>query len=287
MPEPRAPRANKVPLQRLPYAELPVSVVAEQCYCEHRVHLWLKSPGYLVSVPKSMQDKTGPAKAQLHSAYAGEGFHEWASRTELELDIKSKSVRSLVQELGSLQLLEFPLKGRFGTLSIAGIPDAACFEAGKTRCIVEYKFTDSNQLQMSHRVQLQLYGWLLEKNGIEADDVICVCVLVPTQSADHLSAVDAEAQTSLARLVHERARETVESEPDRNNWYIKRFVIDDDFWVRLRIFRYSKAVARSELRFFAPFWHGKRTAIPTTNFRKCSKCLYLSVGQCKVSMLTE
>jgi hypothetical protein len=134
---------------------------------------------------------------------------------------------------------------------------------------------------------LQLYGWLLEKNGIEADDAICVCVLVPTESADHLSAVDAEAQTSLARLVHEKAREAVESEPERINWYIKRFVIDGDFWVRLRIFRYSQAVARAELRFFAPFWHGKRAAIPTTNFRKCSKCLYLSAGQCKVSMLLE
>ena len=287
MPAPQAPpkhsRTSKVqtPWERFPFTVLPVSTIAEQCYCEHRVDLWLRAPGNMVSVPRSLEQTHGPPMRQIDLANAGTDFHERASQDVTRLS--ATELRKIVKHSPTVQLLESPLEGEFGSYPIAGVPDAVCFEGGMVRCILEYKLTDSNQLQMSHRVQLQLYGWLLQKSKFQHDDPLCVCVLVPIQNSAHLDELNTIDRQSLASTIHRIAREYVNDFPDHINWYIKQVLLGAGFWVRLRIFRYSALVARRELKFFTPYWSGERKAIPSRKFRKCRVCLYNATGKCKVA----
>jgi hypothetical protein len=280
-PKPRAPKGS--PWERFPLRVLPVSYIVEQCYCEHRVHLWLRKPGSRISIPRQLEGKPGPALRQQRLAEAGTAFHHQAaatSGTEPTL-IEYRELRALVRRSAYVQMLEVPLLASYMQFPIAGIPDAVCFETGHARCILDYKLTDSNQLQMSHRVQLLLYGWLLQEAKFKLKDALLVCVLVPRVYQDTLSALDQVEHRQLATTLHLEARRIVEESPERRNWYLGRFSPATGLTVRLRIFRYDRLATKRELAFFAPYWSGDRPAIPSTRSRKCSVCLYNYAELCK------
>lgn len=219
----------------------------------------------------------------MKAADAGTDFHARAAKGAVPVTLPQ--LRRLIKSKERLQLLEWPLQADFGTLPIAGIPDAVCFESGTVRCILDYKLTDSNQLQMSHRVQLQLYGWLLQKARFSHDETLCVCVLVPPESTPLLDELDPATRQSLASTLHRYARNFVEEHPGKINWYIDQIPLGDGLWVRLRIFRYCTAIAKRELKFFTPYWAGERKALPSTKWRKCRVCLYNANGSCKVAVV--
>lgn len=167
---------------------------------------------------------------------------------------------------------------------IAGIPDAVTFRGGSVDSIIDYKLTDSNQLQMGHRVQLLVYGWLLSKNRFQITKPLCISVLVPTLHEHLLAEAESSDRLHLALRVSELAAEIVDRDQYRHNWYSKQTYITRDLWVRLRIFPFDAEVARRELRFFVPYWRGKRTPVPTKNFKKCQQCLYNSIDKCNESL---
>jgi hypothetical protein len=285
--KPRATRARapiKTPWERFPLDVLPVTYITEQCYCEHRVHLWLKAPSSMVSIPRKLErTSSGPSLALRRAADTGLAFH--AKAAELTGPLIQTSLRKLVRAEPSLVLAESPLLAVFEDFPIAGIPDAVHFERALARCVLDYKVTDSNQLQMSHRVQLLLYGWLLQESGLKVSDALMVSALVPNESAEAFAELDEFERQRLAVTVHQHARAVVDDEPERKNWYVKKLPLGRGFWVRLRIFRYDRRVAKRELAFFAPYWRGERAAVPTSNFRKCRVCLYNGAGACKEAIV--
>ena len=273
----------KTPWERFPLDVLPVTYITEQCYCEHRVHLWLKAPSSMVSIPRKLEGRGGPALALRQAADTGLAFH--AQAAELSGSVIQTSLRKLLRAEPSLVLVESPLLAAFEDFPIAGIPDAVHFERALARCVLDYKVTDSNQLQMSHRVQLLLYGWLLQESGLRLSDALMVSVLVPGASAMAFSELGDIERQRLAVAVHQHARVVVDGEPERKNWYVKKLPLGDGFWVRLRIFRYDRRVAKRELQFFTLYWRGERAAIPTSKFRKCRACLYNGTGACKEAVV--
>lgn len=278
--KPRAPA--KTPWERFPLDVLPVHLIADQCYCEHRVHLWLKAPSSMVSIPRKLEGSPGPSMALRQAADTGLAFH--ARAAELSGPVVQASLRKLLRAEPSLVLAESPFLAAFADLPIAGNPDAVHFERALACCVLDYKVTDSNQLQMSHRVQLLLYGWLLQESGLKLSDALMVSVLVPNESAEAFGELDEFERQRLAVTVHQHARAVVDDEPERKNWYVKKLPLGKGFWVRLRIFRYDRRAAKRELEFFAPYWRGERAAIPSSNFRKCRVCLYNGTGDCKVAV---
>ncbi len=274
---------TKTPWERLPLDVLPVTHITEQCYCEHRVHLWLKAPSSMVSVPRKLEGRAGPAAALRQAADVGLEFHRWAC--DVSCQIVQATLRKVVRSAPSVVLAESSLLAQFEDLPIAGTPDAVHFEQAVGRCVLDYKVTDSNQLQMGNRVQLLLYGWLLQESGLRLSDALMVSVLVPVVSAAAFGELDESDRQRLAVTLHQHARGVVEDEPDRVNWYVKKLSLSEDFWVRLRIFRYDRRHATRELKFFAPYWQGKRAAIPTSNLRKCRVCLYNELGTCKQALV--
>lgn len=260
-----------------------MTYIAEQCYCEHRVHLWLKKPSSMVSIPREKEGRGGPALALRHAADAGRTFHAQAAAHPLP--VTQAMLRKMLRSEPSVVLAESSLLATFEGLPITGIPDAVHVEQAVARCVLDYKVTDSNQLQISHRVQLWLYGWLLQESGFKLSDALMVSVLVPSASAVAFAELDDVERQGLAVTVHHHARAVVDDEPQRENWYVKRLALAEGVWVRLRIFRYDRRAAKRELAFFAPYWRGERVAIPTSKPRKCRVCLYNSTGACKEAIV--
>jgi hypothetical protein len=272
------PRAAKSPWDRYPLEALGASYFAEQAYCEKRVDLWLKDPGNLVSIPKQIEGKVPGAVFQQELADVGTQFHQAASdkaapisRSDLKADLRAGK---------SVILVESPFSASYRKLPLAGVPDAVCFDGRNAACVIEYKVTDSNQLQTSHRVQLLLYGYLLEQESFGVGDLLLICALVPRAHgawAESLNDTEAEGLVSIIRSTSEQL---VASEPSHRNWHQGNVRVSDGVTVWLRVFRYERSVAERELQFFSDFWLGRRPAKPTSKPGKCTVCLYNACSLC-------
>jgi CRISPR/Cas system-associated exonuclease Cas4 (RecB family) len=183
---------------------------------------------------------------------------------------------------GRTWLAESLFSADFGGFPLAGIPDAVCFEYGKPAAIHEYKFTDSPQLQMSHRVQLLIYGYILEKSGFDVHNLVLTCVLIPRRFASEVQAV---VTPEAANLIRDAVVDVVRRQKASPNWRLANFSLCDGVNVIVRAFRYDRSRAERELKFFAEFWSGTRTAWPTSKAGKCSGCLYNSLRRCSSSLI--
>ncbi len=267
---------QKTPWARYPFASLFAFYVAEQSYCEKRVELWLKNPGELISVPREAEQSSAEAVVQERLAFMGQRTHHELAAGAVPLQPEELAVR--LQLGGRVWLVESPLRTNFRGIPLVGAPDAVCFEEGKARSVIEYKVTDSNQLQMSHRVQLLIYGYLLEESGVDVHDLLLSCVLIPREHAETIiQGIGAEAAANQFR---DAAAQIVERQPGLLNWNWLKMPVGDGASVNLRVFRYVRANAERELEFFEQFWSGSRPPMPTTKPAKCAQCLYNAFELC-------
>jgi hypothetical protein len=219
--------------------------------------LWLDNPGDLVSVPAQAEKDDPVVILQETLADSGADFHELVSESAEELSWKE--MHSLLRTGNGLTIVM------------------------KVVCVLEYKITKSNQLQMSHRVQLLLYGYLLEQQKFKVDNLVLVCVLIPPQ---HRNYFEESSESEIQDFVHSirvKSEALITSQPTRLNWHYFGFNVNRSPKVKLRIFRYDREKAKRELDFFIPYWLGKRDAIPTTNPEKCKVCLYNAYALCPVA----
>jgi len=151
------------PWSRYPYPALPVWVIAEHSYCEQRVDLWLNNPGERISVPRELEGS--PASLAIESA-ADSGRASHAALAAEAQPIPAEALPALQQSGAAFILLESLFEGKFRRLPIVGAPDAVICQNHSALLIIDYKFTSQEQLTMSHRVQLQVYGYLLEQKRI-------------------------------------------------------------------------------------------------------------------------
>jgi CRISPR/Cas system-associated exonuclease Cas4 (RecB family) len=266
------------PLDRFPRDVVGASYIAEQAYCEKRVELWLTDPGPLVSVPPEIEGRAPEAILQEHLAQTGSQFHEGASEGAPLVAIDEVRARLLAGE--QLVLLESRFSGDYRSVPLAGMPDAVCFKGLSADCVIEYKVTDSNQLQTSHRVQLLIYGFLLQQQGFDVSDLLLSCILVPRRQALSLGSLSPPQIEQLVNTIRAVSRATLSSDPTRRNWYVPNLEPIPGTTLTLRFFKYETDAATRELDFFTAFWLGLRPAKPTTKATKCMACLYNSLAIC-------
>jgi len=271
------------PLDRFPFSRIGVSYFAEQAYCEKRVELWLRNPSSLVSVPAEIEQETPEAKLQEALAACGTEFHESMSRGAMSGPMSE--IEEMLQAGQSLVLAESSFQGDYHDLPLIGQPDAICFEGQKASCVLEYKVTDSNQLQQSHRVQLLLYGYLLAQQNFNVDDLILICVLVPRRHDRWLEKLTPAKAQKFVETIHVEAESLIASQPSRKNWHCMDLKVNRDVRVNLRVFKYDPHRAVNELEFFTRYWRGERAAIPTTKASKCAICLYNRLNLCPVAQV--
>ena len=270
------------PWDLFPGETLGASYLAEQAYCEKRVELWLGNPGSLVSVPREIEGEGPAALLQEELADIGSQFHQGVS--ERAPVVTPVEVRKRLAAGEQLILLESGLSGKHRTIPLGGVPDAVCFQGLDASCVIEYKVTDSNQLQTSHRVQLLVYGYLLEQEGFRVGDLLLACALVPRAHSEWIRSLPPSKIERFVNTVRAASHLLVQSEPSRQNWYQPDLEIHKGTHIWLRVFKYEHDTAERELQFFSDFWLGARPAKPTTKERKCAVCLYNSLNSCSAAL---
>lgn len=279
---PRQPR-GKTPWSRFPQSSLGISYIAEQAYCEKRVDLWLESPGELVSIPMGFAGELPGILIQEELAKEGTNFHE--AMSEGAKPISRKDLETKLKAGQKLVISEPTFRGTFSRLPLIGRPDAVFFDGNNAACIIEYKYTDSNQLEMGHRVQLLLYGYLLKQSGFIVDDLILVCALVSRHNKDLINGMNSTQSKHFVSTIRDAATSLVLSSPSRKNWYKSSFQPVQNIHIALRVLRYNPEKAENELQFFTNYWLGHRSAIPTKNSNKCVVCLYNAAKLCSVALI--
>lgn len=274
-------RKSERPLARFPYPEVGVSYFAEQAYCEKRVDLWLQNPTRtgLVSVPAELEGRP-EARDQEDLITSGKEFHE---AVESAIKPLSSSEIARAVQLGSpFDLSESRLIGEYRGVRLRGRPDHVFFDGRYASCVLEYKVTDSNQLQTSHRVQLLLYGYLLGQQSFNVDNLILVCVLVPRHHDAWLAKLTPGRVRKFVATIRIEAESLIAAQPSRKNWHQMGVEVSRGVHVNLRVFRYDQQKAENELEFFTAYWLGGRDAIRTTMASKCAVCQYNQLKLCPV-----
>lgn len=272
------------PLDRFPFPRIGISYFAEQAYCEKRIELWLRTPGSLVSVPAEIERDSPEAKLQEELADYGTEFHESMSRSTLQLS--DSQFEKGLRTGQSITLAESSFQGDYHGLPLIGQPDAICFDGMRATCILEYKVTDSDQLQQSHRVQLLLYGYLLTQQNFNVDSLILICVLVPRRHGKWIEKLTPAKVRKFIETIRTEAETLIASQPSRRNWHSMGVRVHRDIRINLRVFKYDQKKAESELEFFTRYWRGERDAIPTTKATKCAVCLYNRLDVCPVPQVS-
>ena len=274
-------KKSERPLDRFPYSEVGVSYFAEQAYCEKRVDLWLQNPtrSGLVSVPAALEGRP-EAQNQEDLITSGKEFHEAVESATKPLS--SSEIAQAVQLGSPFALAESRLTGEYRGVRLRGRPDHVFFDGRHASCVLEYKVTDSNQLQTSHRVQLLLYGYLLGQQSFNVDNLILVCVLVPRHHDTWLAKLTPGRARKFVTTIRSKAESLIAAQPSRKNWHQMGVEVSRGVHVNLRLFRYDQQKAESELEFFTAYWLGGRDAIRTTMVSKCAVCQYNQLNLCPV-----
>ena len=270
----RSGRQRKQPFDKLPHDSLHVWIMAEQAYCEKRVALWLENPSTdRISLPPEPEEKTGspqiiPQQIEREgSIKRGTAFHLKVERSAIPISLPQ--AEKMIEKGKSFCMPEYSLTGSYRNLPIIGRADAVCFHGRRASCVVEIKVTDSRELHPDHEAQLRLYGYLLEQNGFDINDLILCCVFIPTR---HAQAIPTPKTLS---TIWENAEKLISSP----KWWGK-IQLRRGIEAKLRVFKYKPQKAREELDFWTQFWLGERPAKPTKKPQKCASCLYNAVKRC-------
>jgi len=261
------------PWERFPYPVLGAWLIAEHSFCEQRVHLWLQAPGERVSVPRQLEG--APVASSLEgSADLGRSLHEALAEPAKEILPEDLSGLEASGEL--YHLVETPFGAEYDGLPLLGRPDVVVLQKRRALMVIDYKSTGSTQLPMGCRVQLYVYGYLLEQNGYDTEDLILACVLIPPANAELIANTSAEVIEAVIRKVNSSR----ERAPEARNWTAKKWELSGVPAI-LRSFPYDRERAIRELAFVSDYWHGRRGPIPSTKVEKCRCCLYNKLRLCK------
>ena len=234
------------PWERFPYPVLGAWLIAEHSFCEQRVHLWLQAPGERVSVPRQLEG--APVASSLEgSADLGRSLHEALAEPAKEILPEDLSGLEASGEL--YHLVETPFGAEYDGLPLLGRPDVVVLQKRRALMVIDYKSTGSTQLPMGCRVQLYVYGYLLEQNGYDTQDLILACVLIPPANAELIANTSAEVIEAVIRKVNSSR----ERAPEARNWTAKKWELSGVPAI-LRSFPYDRERAMYRTRFLGQFF---------------------------------
>jgi len=245
--------AKRTPL-RFNLKEVPVSSIAEQWYCEKAIDLHYRHPNILFSTP---------------ALATGTKEHEYfASGAEL---LTPQEIQAHIKSGRPISLREVPFKGSFKGILIKGIPDYIEIEKGKALFLLDYKFSEYRRVFPSHRIQVDLYGYLLNRNKLNTDDLVCtIAVLSPRISNKMLSPelITFKIKESQAVMLRGKLEKLYLNVPGLYG----------------ELYMFSLTKAREHLSWAAEYWAKRRIPIATTKPSKCATCPFNAVSLCSKAL---
>lgn len=246
------------------------SEIADQLYCEYKVHLRRTHPEVQLD---SLSLDWGEAN---HAALAAQA----APITEAEIE---KSIR----EGKKLALCEWTLEGVFRDVTLRGRPDFFAFEGKNAQLLLDFKFSGGDRPYRSQEMQAALYALLAESMGFATADLCYGIVLFPRHGGRSSleDAVRAKEQR-LRSLQADGTLATLYQAGDKAHRAMlsgrgRRSAVEGAGWT-LFLYRYDHSAAEKDLNWALDFWLGQREPLPEKRYpRKCAACPYNAVGLCE------
>lgn len=234
---------------------IPASIIAGQWFCEKAVDLSLRNPS--LGIPSLEMDM-------------GTFGHEIAtSKAEA---LAEPEVKRLIKSGKKQSLSEAPFRGTFHGITIKGYPDYVEFKQGKALLLLDYKFSKHKRIFPSQRIQVDTYGYLLNKNHLDTNRLICGILII----SPDLAGIDP------ADFV---TREAKEIASDMRRKKFERVDLQGDP-VYGELYAFSLSTAEKNLSWAMDYWTEKRTPKPTTKAYKCAACSFSAAGKCRAALAT-
>lgn len=226
-----------------------VSKIADQFYCEYKV--WLK-PQVPDEEFRTEQIVIGSAVHQLIETEAPKITPE---------ELKAKDERKEM-----VGLVEQRIDGSLDGVSISGKIDALLRIEKKVLFVVDYKTTYKDKVFEDTKVQLGLYGLLLEQNDFVVNDLVLMVVMlgkdpyaVPTKFATTDGHLPTNQEWKFATEAYQQFTKNESPKFRKENWLAHLWKFDAN-WVRMTV------GPKLEV------WRGERDPKPTESVNKCRAC---------------
>jgi hypothetical protein len=246
------------------------SEVAQQYYCEYKVHLTRLHPEVLIDSPPL---ESGEAS---HAALASQA--EPVSPAEIEQAIRTGK---------KLALPEWVLEGSFQGVRIRGRPDFFAFEGKKAVLLLEFKFSSAKQPFRDQEVQAELYALLAKSADFSTEGLCFGVVLFPPAWIGGGFQEAASTKGEMLRLcnndgtlhtIHERCGQAREALLIGRT---KQMTVKGDGWTAF-LHRFDTERAAKNLTWALGYWLGQRGPIPVKRYpNKCFACPFNAAGLCE------
>jgi hypothetical protein len=246
------------------------SEIADQFYCEYKVHLKRLHPEVQVEMPPLELGEVS------HAALVSQA--EPVTRAEIEQSIRTGK---------KLVICEWMLEGRFNGIPIRGRPDFFAFEGKNALLLLEFKFSAAKQPFPDHEVQAETYALLTQSMEFSTEQLCVGIVLFPPGG---LGGSLGDAALNKAAMLqyfnengtlHKISEKCQQARKALLTGRTKRTKIKADGWNAF-LFRYDPSKAARDLSWALAYWLQEREPIPVKRWpRKCFACPLNAVGLCE------
>jgi len=251
-----------------------VSDIAEQFYCEQKVHLKRLHPEVQIELPALSQGEAN------HTALAGQS-----------LPITAAQIEQSVKAGKRLAICEWPMNGCLHDVEIHGRPDVFVFEGNNAHLLLDFKFSGAKEPFRDQEVQAEIYGLLAESIGFSTHR-LCLGIVIfpPAGLASSLRGAALTKETMLQvfaadgtlRGIYERCKQASEGLVANG---AKKTRIETERW-KAFLFRHDPKRAERELTCALGYWLNEREPIPVKRWpRKCVACPMNAAARCEHALM--
>jgi len=138
------------------------SEIADQLYCEYKVHLRRTHP-----------------EVRVESAALDWGEANHAALAAQAAPVSAEEVERAIAEGKKLALCEWTLEGTFRGVALRGRPDFFAFEGRRAQLVLDFKFSGGDRPYRSQEVQASVYAFLAGEMGFDTSELCYGIVLFP------------------------------------------------------------------------------------------------------------
>lgn len=246
------------------------SEIAEQFYCEYKVHLKRLHPEVQFELPPLELGQVG--------------------HMVLESQAEPITPAEIARTIGAgkkLAMCEWVLVANFRDVQLRGRPDFFAFEGQKAHLLLEFKFTSARTPFRDQQVQAQTYALLAEGMGFSLAELCLGIVMFPPTGLDGGLRDAALTKGAMLQFLNERG--TLQDIYERCEQARKallagrtmRKTIESDGW-KVFLFRIDADRATRDLAWALDYWLARREPVPEKRYpRKCFACPLNAVGLCE------
>jgi hypothetical protein len=251
------------------------SELADQFYCEYKVHLKHLHPEVVAQVPALEVGSAG------HEALAS-----------VAQPISPAQIEEAIRTGKKLALCEWTLEGEVEGIRLRGRPDYLAFRGKKAELLLEFKFSHFRRPFRSQEVQTEVYALLAEKMGFDCEE-LCFGI-VRLQPEELIGVWGSFPKEELLRLLN--AKGTLDDIHYGCEGWRRRLLAGQlrPIHSPLRItalnwtaflYRYDRPRAVADVAWALRYWRGQREPLPERRlWRKCFACPYNAAGLCEFAL---